>query len=122
MEPARARPAGDASPAPGSRGVPYRLPVGVFVDRVQRLVATVARLLEPAEWHRHVAPVEAVHPNHAGADRLSRALRLSNVVRPYPGGEAVNGIVGDGQRLVQGPGTRSSTGPARRSPPARSSC
>src|SRR5260370_36868930 len=62
---------------------PDRLQVGVLLERMQRLVAAEARLLEAAERRGDVAAVEAVHPDDAGAELTRDAVRTRDVARPH---------------------------------------
>ena len=68
---------------------PGRLQLGVLVERVQRLVAAVAALLEAAERHRDVVLVVLVHVHGAGAQRARDAVRAVDVVAPDAGLQAV---------------------------------
>src|SRR5208282_4527046 len=90
-----ARAAASVQPDPGG------LELGVLRERMDRLVAPEARLLEAAEGGRHVALVEAVHPDHAGAQRLSGAVCGVDVARPHRGREAVDGVVADAHGLLR---------------------
>src|ERR1700741_2140000 len=64
---------------------PGRLDLAVFVQGVQRLVPAEAGLLEAAERRGDVAVVEAVDPDHAGAQRRRGLEGLGDVARPYRG-------------------------------------
>src|SRR6266567_686750 len=68
---------------------------------MQRLVAAEAGLLEPAEWRGNIAMVEAVDPDHAGAERRRRLEGFVDVPGPDRGGQPVGRVVADGQRLVE---------------------
>src|SRR5690606_30061250 len=78
---------------------PGRLDLGVLVERVQRLVATVAGLLVAAEGGGHVAAVPVVDPDAAGAQAAGDAVGAGQVGGPHAGGQAVFAVVGDLQRL-----------------------
>src|SRR5688500_15465260 len=69
--------------APALRQVhPYRLYLGVSLERVHAEVAAEARLLEAAEGRRRVVHVVGVDPDGARLDCLGRADRLLDVARP----------------------------------------
>ena len=55
---------------------PGRFEFGVLVERVQRFVPTVARLLEPAERRGHVAAVVLVDPDAARAQAASEIGKI----------------------------------------------
>ncbi len=57
-------------------------------------------LLEAAERRGDVAVVEAVDPDDAGAQRSCEPMCTRDVARPDRGGEAVDRVVRDGDRLV----------------------
>src|SRR3546814_16443522 len=75
--------AGSGSASSLAKIDPDRLQLGVFLHRVQRLVAAEAGLLVAAEGRRHVAGIEAVHPPPAGAQRLGGAVRLLDFAGPH---------------------------------------
>src|SRR5262249_53404039 len=79
---------------------PDRLPVGELVERVNRLFAAEARLLEAAERRRDVARVERVDPDDASPDRSGIAVSLADVTRPDCRREAVDRVVGDLERVL----------------------
>src|SRR3546814_10533835 len=66
-----------------------------YTTLFRSLVAAEAGLLVAAEGRRHVAGIEAVHPHHAGAQRLGGAVRLLDVAGPHRRGEAVDRVVAD---------------------------
>ena len=79
---------------------PGRLELGVLVEGMQRLVTTVAGLLEAAERRGHVAAVVLVDPHTAGAQRPCGAVRLGQVGGPHRRSEAVGRVVGDRHRFL----------------------
>src|SRR5262249_3107570 len=79
---------------------PDRLGLGVVGHRLQALVAAEARLLVAAPGLGHVTLVEAIDPDHARLAVAAGADRGMQVPRPDAGGEAVDRIVGDLDRLV----------------------
>src|SRR5579885_1398757 len=90
-----------AGPSSGADVDPGRLELGVFVERVNRLVAPEAGLLEAAEGRGDMAVVEAVDPDDAGAQGLGGLERLGDVAGPDRGGEAIDRIVPDPHRLLR---------------------
>src|SRR3546814_16354148 len=66
-----------------------------YTTLFRSLVAAEAGLLVAAEGRRHVAGIEAVHPHHAGAQRLGGAVRLLDVAGPHRRGEAVDRVVAE---------------------------
>src|SRR5262249_14652986 len=77
----------------GSDLEPAALHLAVAVEGVASQLATVAALLVAAEGGARIEHVVAVDPHRAGANGACHPVRLSHVARPYPGGEAVGGVV-----------------------------
>src|SRR5205814_327545 len=69
---------------------------------VQGFVSPEARLFETAEGHGDVVGVVTVHIHHAGAQRAGDAMSGGDIARPDCGGEAVDHVVGDLDRLIHG--------------------
>ena len=69
---------------------------------MQRLVATVARLLVATERRGHVAAVVLVDPHAAHAQGLGGQVRLGQVAGPDGGGQAEDAVVGDGNGFLGG--------------------
>src|SRR5690606_12593426 len=84
----------------GAEVDPGRLQLRVLIHGVQRLVPAEAGLLVAAEGRGDVAGVEAVDPDDAGPQRAGRPVRLGDVAGPHRGGQAVDGVVADPDRLV----------------------
>src|SRR3546814_19879139 len=68
--------AGSGSASSLAKIDPDRLQLGVFLHRVQRLIAAEAGLLVAANARSHVAGIEPVTPHHAGLQPLLTAVRL----------------------------------------------
>src|SRR6185295_15484078 len=79
---------------------PGRLHLGELVEGVQRLVPADAGLLVAAERRGDVAAVVSVDPHRAGAQALGELERLVDVGGEDRRGEAVDRVVGHGQRLI----------------------
>ena len=56
--------------------------------------------LKPPNGDDEVAGVEAVDPDDAGAERAGEPMRARDVARPDAGGQAVDGVVRDPNRLL----------------------
>src|SRR5215510_11891801 len=77
----------------GSDLQPDALHLGVEIEGVAAQLAPVAALLVAAEGGARIEHVVAVDPHRAGANGACHPVRLAHVARPYPGGEAVGGVV-----------------------------
>ena len=79
---------------------PGRLGLRVRDQALHALVAALPGLLVAAERLRHVAVVEAVHPDHARFEIAHGLQSDVEVAGPDRGGEAIDGIVGDAERFL----------------------
>src|ERR1700742_2624246 len=75
------------------------LQLGVVLERVGAELAADARLLEAAEGRAHPHRAVRVDRDHAGLDRPRDAQRAPPVAGPDRAGKAVDGVVGEPDRL-----------------------
>src|SRR3954451_14556293 len=85
--------------APSGRVVDV-LDVGVVLERVGPELPPDPGLLEASEWGRHTDGSVGVDRDGAGLQRPRDPQRLGAVSRPDRTGEAVDGVVGEAQRLL----------------------
>lgn len=78
----------------------HGLLVGVEVDRAVAALVAQAGGFDAAERGAQVADVVAVEPHHAGLDVLGEVVRPGQVLRPDVGGQAVLGVVRQGEGFV----------------------
>src|SRR5450830_1589321 len=74
---------------------PGRLQFGVLVERMQRFIATVARLFEATKRRSHVAAVVLVDPHATGTQSLGGQVSRGDVRGPHRCGEAIWRVVGN---------------------------
>src|SRR5213592_3242936 len=85
-----------------SQVYPDRFGLCMSQQRLEALVAALTRLLVATPWLRHVAMIPAVDPHHAGFEPSGQAVGVVEVARPDAGGQAIDGVVGQRHRLVDG--------------------
>src|SRR6185295_13359872 len=78
----------------------HMLDLRVVLERVDREILAVARLLVAAVRHLGDERDVVVYPDGAELELARRVQRPPNVARPHRGGEAVADVVGPGYRLV----------------------
>src|SRR5262249_33450880 len=71
-----------------------------FVQRVDRLVAPEARLLEAAEGRGDVAIIEAIDPDDSGPERARGLEGLCDVPGPHGSRQAIDRVIADLHRLL----------------------
>src|SRR5690606_3953109 len=89
-----------AAPRPASAQVdPYALDLGVQLERVEPELATLARLLVTTERGRRVERMIGVDPDRSRLQPARDAVCTLHVPRPHAGGEPVDRLVGERDRL-----------------------
>src|SRR5438132_10530958 len=84
-----------------SQVYPDRFGLCMSQQRLEALVAALARLLVAAPWLGHVAMIPAVDPDDAGFEPAGQPMGVVQVARPDASGQAVDGVVGQRHSLVQ---------------------
>src|SRR6266446_133050 len=79
---------------------PHRLRLRVEQHRIEALVSTLPGLLVPTPRLCHVGSIEAIDPDHAGFKPLCHFVRGTQILCPDAGRQAVDGIVGNLNSLV----------------------
>src|SRR5580658_2879999 len=81
---------------PGRAGQldPYGLVLGVFVERVDAVLAAEPAVAEPAEGHVRREHAVGVDPDGPGAQLGSDPVRPVHVLGPHRSGQAVGRVVG----------------------------
>src|SRR5581483_6943369 len=82
-------------------GQDYGLGLGIVVQHLGTVLLAVAAVLDSAERQLVVGDLYRVYPGVAGVELLDGALRLGQVAGKNRGAQAVLGIVGTADRLVQ---------------------
>src|SRR2546429_3839743 len=80
---------------PRSQPHPHRLQLSVIVERFPTQVPTKPRELVAPKRGRRIIEVVRIHPDRPRFDGAGHAVRLLDVLRPDPGGEAVHRAVGE---------------------------
>src|SRR6266516_1126188 len=80
---------------------PHRLRLEVTVQGFTSEVSAKSRCLKPAKRRARIVEVVRVDPNCAGANRLRRAMRLLDVLRPDSSGEAVDRVIRELHALLE---------------------
>src|SRR5579871_6330554 len=81
-------------------GAPRHVEVGL--EAVPAAFPAEPGFLVAAERRRRVEPVERVRPDHPGPQPGRDPQDQRPLLRPYPGGQAVRGVVGLLHRLARG--------------------
>src|SRR5947207_15280383 len=79
---------------------PHRLGVHEFPDSMLPQLASVARVLDPAERNARVGRHHLVDEHHARVDLISEALTFQGIVSPRALPETEASTVGDLNRLI----------------------